>query len=165
MNEHFLPAVSHPRSLTSKMKRYHAQSYLALLAAEPELAAATDPKLTLYFDEHQLDFTLTETSLYFSCELLRLEQAQSVVADSPANTLMALLLEANCMGSATAGGVFVLDANNALCLKGQALLGALENEDLAALLEDFLNQVDYWQPQLAAFLNGADSNDGAKLPG
>ncbi|MCY4154380.1 MAG: type III secretion system chaperone [Gammaproteobacteria bacterium] len=144
------------------MKRYHAQSYLALLAADPELASAADPQLSLYFDAHRLDFTLTETSLYFSCELLHLDEAQLAVATSPANVLLALLLEGNCMGSGAGGCVFLLDATNALRLKGQALLSGLESEGLGALLEDFLNQIDYWRPQLAAFLSDADD---ASAPG
>ena len=134
------------------MMRYHAQSYFALLADDPALAAATDPQLSLYFDEHRLDLTLTETSLYFSCALLRLDEQQFSSAGSPANVLMAILLEANCMGAGAGGALFLLDETNTLCLKGQALLAGLSTQGLAALLEGFLNHIDYWRPRLAALL-------------
>lgn len=136
------------------MMRYHAQSYFALLADDPGLAAAANPELSLYFDEHRLDFTLTETSLYFSCELLRLDERRFSAAGDRANVFMAILLEANCMGAGAGGAIFLLDEKNALCLRGQALLAGLDTAGLAALIEDFLEHIDYWRPQLAALLTG-----------
>lgn len=147
------------------MTRHDAQGYFALLADDPALAAG-GPEFSLRFDEHRLDLVLTETSLYFSCELLRLDVAQGGATAGPANLLMAVLLEANCLGAGAGGALFALDETDTLRLRGQALLAALDNAQLAALLEDFLNHLDYWRPQLAALLAGAGNNAApATAPG
>ena len=138
------------------MMPYHIRSYFTLLTGDPEIEVAANTEISLYFDEHKVDFTLTERSLYFSCELLRMEEKHlNETAGRPANVLMAILLEANCMGSGAGGAIFLLDETNALHLKGQVLLAGIATEELSALLEDFLDHVDYWRPVLSDFVAGA----------
>ena len=132
------------------MNQSEAKTYLALLAADPGLEI--DTKSCIYFDQYPVEFTLSPQRLYWRHWLFQADGNTKTETIEPGEKLLEMLLEANSLGRGAAGAVFAMTEEGALMLRDQLLLDGLTDDILDETLQDFVNQIEFWQRQLTTLL-------------